>query len=215
MPDSALSILAVNRQIHDEACGIFYHFHPFVFHYSIHMHGFLQSLGPQRQTFIRDITVHYADLRSGGMSMTDFTFQLLKRCTGLRKLEIIMHGELFGKIIKQFYQAKASMRSANPAMLPGMKVLFELRGIADIKVRDERLESRIEDLRKEAVYPKYAAGTREACAIKLEKALQHFNTALADAQKGRVNHLILEDNQWQTWDDFPELKDDPRRSPEL
>jgi hypothetical protein len=97
-PDSALSLLAVNRQIHDEAAGIFYHVNTLVFQYTIHLHGFIITLGGQRLAAIREVIVHYQDLQSGGMSMTDMTFTMLRRLTVLRKLHVIMHGEFCNKV---------------------------------------------------------------------------------------------------------------------
>ena len=215
-PESVLSLLAVNHQVHDEAVGIFYHYNTFVFHYSLLMHGFLQSLGPQRQSFIRDITVHYADVQSGGMSMVELTFALLRRLTSLRRLEVIMHGELTGKVVRRYWTGRYLMGSANPGLIPGMRALFELRGVKDIKVCDQTLEDRFEDAKKSVHHPNFQANTWNGCTVKLTRALEHLNAALVEAQKGRVNWELLEDNKWHLRDTFPTLEDrEARRSLEL
>ncbi|KAK5116871.1 hypothetical protein LTR85_009131 [Meristemomyces frigidus] len=213
---SLLSILGVNKQVHDEAVGIFYHYNSFDFHYSLHLHGFLLSLGQQRQAFIRDINVHYADIKSGGMSLIEMTFGMLRRLTGLQRLEVVMHGELCNKIVRRYWAGGYSMSSANPALIPGMKALFELRGLKNISVRDATLEARMEGAKMDASYPVLAAGTVKACVVKLTQALEHFNSALRDAQDGRVNRELLEDNKWHIRYVFPTLKEADRgRSPEL
>ncbi|KAK4545967.1 hypothetical protein LTR36_002531 [Oleoguttula mirabilis] len=217
VPSSALSLLAVNRQIHDEAVGIFYHHNAWLFHYSLHLHGFLQSLGPQRQSFLRDITVHYADLKSGGMSMVELTFALLKKLTGLKRLEVVLHGELARKITcRYWWSGYSNIHHANPAMIPGMKALFDLRGVEDIQIRDLILENSLEDAKKSKEYPTFNPNTAKANTITISRALEHFNAALSEAQHGRVNRELLEDNMWQTQDEFPTLNDvDERASPAL
>ena len=44
-PESALSLLAVNKQINDEAFGVFYHCNAFEFYYPTQLHAFLLSIG--------------------------------------------------------------------------------------------------------------------------------------------------------------------------
>lgn len=45
IPDSALSLLAVNKQVNSEAFGIFYYFNAFEFYYPTQLHAFLLSIG--------------------------------------------------------------------------------------------------------------------------------------------------------------------------
>ncbi|KAK4958877.1 hypothetical protein LTR10_003674 [Elasticomyces elasticus] len=159
VPESALCLLAVNRQIHDEAAGIFYHCNAFVFHYTLHLHGFILSLGTERLSAVRD--------RYGGGSY--------------------------------------SIKSANPAQMPGMRRLFDLRNITDIKVRDEQLEDQVRAAKEKKKYPKFGAGTENARVVTVDKILQHFNAALAQAQLGNVKYKILDDEKWHLAKVFPSL----------
>jgi hypothetical protein len=122
-PESALSLLLVNHQIHDEAVVIFYHHNKFIFHYSLHLHAFLLSLGWQRQDFIRDITVHYADFVSGGMSLVELTFDLLKNMKGLRKLDVLLHGDLARKIIFNYQGTRTMNRKPSRTSPVNVRIL--------------------------------------------------------------------------------------------
>lgn len=205
---SVLSLLAVNRQIHDEAVGIFYHCNAFVFHYTLHLHGFMQRLGTTRRSMITDITVYYGDLQMGGMSLIDLTFDLLKSLTGLRKLEVIMRYQLV--TYKNWYRFSGTpelLRRANPCLLPGMKMLFELRGITSISIRDEGVEEVYVTATQRST-SSTSSTKRVRSAEKLVQIMDHFNAALRQAQKGRVNRALLEDEMWQVRDEFPELEPD-------
>ncbi|KAK3656705.1 hypothetical protein LTR22_009684 [Elasticomyces elasticus] len=206
VPEPALCLLAVNRQIHDEAAGIFYHCNAFVFHYTLHLHGFMLSLGTERLSAVRDVSVHYHELVSGGMSLTDMTFNQLHRLTGLRRLEIILRGDLSRKIVRQRYGGGSySIKSANPAQMPGMRRLFDLRNVTDIKVRDEQLEDQVRAAKEKKKYPKFGAGTENGRVVTVDKILQHFNAALAQAQLGNVKYKILDDEKWHLAKVFPSL----------
>ncbi|KAK3075013.1 hypothetical protein LTR53_002048 [Teratosphaeriaceae sp. CCFEE 6253] len=204
VPESVLSLLTVSRQVHDEAVGIFYHRNAFAFHYLLHFHSFVLSTGAQRLACMRDVSIHYSDFVSGGMSLAELTLAQLCRFTGLRRLEIILHGELYNKIT--FQRWGRSFHKANPARIPGLKGLFDLRGLTSISVRDEVLERRIEMAKEDPEYPNFAALSNEACVLKLAKALRHFNAALVQAQQGNVVQAILDDDLWHTRDPFPSLE---------
>ncbi|KAK5682753.1 hypothetical protein LTS10_005883 [Elasticomyces elasticus] len=204
VPDSVLSLLAVNHQIHDEALGIFYNRNPLSFEDTLHLHAFMVCLGNPRLESVLDITVHYADLSSGGRSLTELVFGQLKRMKNLRKLEIIMQGDLAKKVITRRW-GSTSMRSANPASISGMKELFSLRGVTDIQIKDEVLEDRFQTVKALAAYPDFPADSRNACFVTVHKALQHFNLALAEAQKGNIQDEILEDDEWHLAKEFPSL----------
>ncbi|KAK5724021.1 hypothetical protein LTR17_013683 [Elasticomyces elasticus] len=205
VPESALSLLAVNRQIHDEAVGIFYNSNALVFPDTLHLHAFMLCLGSQRLESVRDITLHYADLSTGGLSLTELTFGQLKRLTNLRRLQIIMQGDLSKKIISRRCGQRHLMDSANPASIAGMRELFDLRNITDIQVKDEVLGSLLEIAKKSDKYPDFPATTENACVVKVHQALEHFNLALAEAQKGNVQDEILDDDKWHLAKVFPSL----------
>lgn len=205
-PHSGLGILAVNKQIHDEAVGIFYHCNEFDFHVPAQMHGFVNSLSPLRQTFVRDISLRYRSLMSGGVDVTAFSMQVLKQLPGLRKLHIHLGRALIGKIKSSHYMDQSQrLDTANPGLLPGIGHLFELRGVTDIKLLSDCLEERLEEARKTPQFPR-VDDVSTAVWVQLGLAFEHFNAALADAQKGKVNKKLLEDNKWQTWDVFPPLE---------
>lgn len=207
-PASVLSILAVNRQIHDEAVGIFYHHNSFVFHQILHLHGFILRLGSLRRSMITDITVHYEDFQRDGISLIDLTFDLLKSLTGLRKLEIIMSYQLITWHDWGRYASKPKLlEKANPCLLPGMKLLFELRGITNINVRDDGV-THIYEWYTPQEWKQFTPHQYFGSAEKLLRVMNHFNTALQQAQSGRINRALLEDKRWQMRDKFPELEND-------
>ncbi|KAK3624207.1 hypothetical protein LTR56_021143 [Elasticomyces elasticus] len=195
VPESVLSLLAVNRQIHDEAVGIFYHVNALVFPDTLHLHAFILALGSKRQECVRDLTIHYADYAPGGLSLTELAFSQLKRLTGLRTLKIILQGDIAKKIIGSSWNSNYHMRSANPASVRGMKELFELRGVTSIEVTDEVLDQRYQQAKDSTAYPDFPPRSRHACVVKVHSALQHFNAALAEAQKGNVQDEIFDDDE--------------------
>ncbi|KAF2215142.1 hypothetical protein CERZMDRAFT_94561 [Cercospora zeae-maydis SCOH1-5] len=207
-PESALCLLAVNKQIRNEAVGIYYAT-PLVFYFSTQFHAFAVDLGQLRRSVICDITIHYDNINRGDVDSAELTASLLRDFTGLKKLQIIMWAQLSSKIRgRSRWDQGWKMDRANPALIPGMKGLFSLRNIQEIKVRDIHLEEMYETARKDKEFPKFEVQSRSYQVMKLTAALEHFNKALLDAQKGRVNLELLEDNGWHTWDDFPELAED-------
>lgn len=204
-PESALSILAVNKQIHDEALGIFYHHNFFVFAYPIQLHAFLLSLSPLRLACLQDLTIYYQNSKSGGINLAGLTFPMLKRLPGLRRLEVILNSDLSSGIQRpHWWTSHAGWKlsgKANPVLLPGIKALFTLRGINDIRVRDLKLEQDLETAKQDKEYPDFSAKSRSACVVKLSEVLDHFNRALAAAQLGKVNKKLLEDPEWHLKED--------------
>lgn len=205
--ESALSILAVNKQIHGEAIGTFYNANSFVFYYPVQMAAFALNIGTQRQRLLRDITLHYHNIKLGGVELIDTAFILLRDMPNLKKLHIIMSSRTDESSLRRGWYVDSSfgtfthlnIQSSNPGQIPGMKILFTLRGISDIKLRDTELEEDLEYLRD---------GERKKKLQKLAAALQHINKALADAQDGKVNHKLLLNNGWHEWDVFPTLEHD-------
>ncbi|KAM3416663.1 hypothetical protein BST61_g8254 [Cercospora zeina] len=213
-PESVLCLLAVNKQIRDEAVGIYYAT-PLVFYFSTQFHAFAVDLGQLRRSVVRDITIHYDNVNRGDVDSAELTAALLRDFTGLKKLQIIMFSQLTGKIRGSSYPDHGwKMDRANPALVPGMKGLFSLRNVQEIKVRDIHLEEMYETAKKDKGFPNFEAQSRSYQVVKLTAALEHFNKALLDAQKGRVNLELLEDNGWHTWDDFPEMPEEDDESEE-
>ncbi|KAK3707594.1 hypothetical protein LTR37_012089 [Vermiconidia calcicola] len=202
---SVLRLLEVSRQIHDEAHGIFYSGNAFEFQYPTHLHAFVLSLGPQRQNCIRDITLHYYNSKLHGIELADLTFPVLQQIKNIRRLHILLD-ETFGmhrKKTSQFYSQIYSR--ANPGALPGIKSLFALRGISDIRVRDTNVEKTVEKLKADKQWPNFPARTHDNSCVQISRMLEHFNAALAGAQLGKVNRRLLEDDKWHMKDEFPKL----------
>ena len=150
---------------------------------------------------ITDVTVYYEDFERGGISLVDLTFDLLKSLTGLRKLEVLMRDQLFTRRDWQRYCGSPELlRRANPCLIPGMKMLFALRGLTSISIRDETLEDKYESMRKR---PGHWSTQELRSAEKLTQMMEHFNAALQQAQTGKVNHALLEDKKWPIRDEFP------------
>ncbi|GIZ45571.1 hypothetical protein CKM354_000873100 [Cercospora kikuchii] len=207
-PLSALCLLAVNKQIRDEAVGIYYAT-PLVFYYSCEFHAFALGLGQLRRSVVRDITIHYDNVRRGDTDSEDLTAPLLREFTGLKKLQIVMFGTLETKIrMRRRWSSGWTMDNANPAAVPGMKALFDLRNLEYINIRDVRLEELFDTAKKDKGYPDFEPQSRSYQVVKLTAALAHFNKALLDAQQGKVNREVLKNNGWHTWDDFPEFQEE-------
>ncbi|KAF2478920.1 hypothetical protein BDY17DRAFT_349920 [Neohortaea acidophila] len=210
--ESALSILAVNRQIHDEAMGIFYDRNSFEFYYPTQLHAFFLSLGQQRQRVVRDITLHYYNVKCGGINLVDLTLPIVRQLTGLRRLHIVLKDELSKRISGRYLWVEHSIRSANPMVLPGIKLLFSLRNISDIKIHETSLEEDLEELKSRALYPDFAKQTRAWCLVKLSQMLDHVNLALSLAQKGEVNREMMEDDWWHLEDTWPKLIENSKQA---
>lgn len=209
-PDSALSLLAVNKQINNEAFGIFYHCNAFEFYYPTQLHAFLLSLGPERQQCLRDLTLHYYNNKVGGIDLAELTFPMLKQLPGLRRLHVLLNFRV-DKLIRSNYFSNSSgwnVDKANPLLLPGIKTLFSLRGVTDVLLRFPKLETEFEEAKTDKEYPNFTAKSRKACVVKLTKALEHFNKALAEVQNGKVNKKLLDDPEWHMKDVFPTTDDE-------
>jgi len=90
-PHSTLALLQANKQINDEAVGIYYRSNAFVFFYPIHSMQFLETIGLKRRSFITNITLWYKQAyKQGNMSFFDFAVLQLRNLAGLEKLEIIL-----------------------------------------------------------------------------------------------------------------------------
>lgn len=215
--ESVLSILSVCKQLHEEAVGIYYHSNSFLFHYPVQLNAFLTAIG-DRNKFVKDITMYYHNIKMGGVELADLTFPLLRKLIGLRKLHVIMmSGPHEHGLRRSWYQPslrgmiRMTSDGANPAQIPGMRELFGLRGLTDLKVRDLQLEKKLEELKKDKAYPKFPRSGDDAKVLRLTEAYEHFNAALADAQLGQVNKRLLEDEQWQWWDVFPTMDSDGKK----
>ncbi|KAK4502968.1 hypothetical protein PRZ48_006395 [Zasmidium cellare] len=213
--ESALNLLLVNKQIHDESVGLFYA-NAFIFYYPAQFHAFFLGIGEQRTKLIRDLTIDYHNLKCGGIDMIDLTFPLLKQLPGLRRLHVIMKSQLHETTLRQGWlkssggwrsQSNLNLKGANPNSIPGIKHLFELRGVTDIKIRDLQLEKKATEAEKQPGYPDdFPRHTDNWVVMQLCRVYEHFNKALAAAQEGDINKELLTDEDWHTKEDFPPVE---------
>lgn len=123
----------------------------------------------------------------------------LKQLPGLRRLRLFVDG-VFSR---SHWSNWNSLADANPLDMPGLKVLFSLRGIADIQVRDRDLDEQLVKMKKENKTLNFLPSTRRHYVFSVAKILAHLNAALVDAQFGKVNKKLLDDHQWHLKDPFP------------
>lgn len=199
IPRPALTLLETNRQIHNEATGIFYRCNEFVFQYPSHLQAFTLSLEKDRRDSVTSLVLFYKDHNEGGLHTIDLTIRLLRRMPGLKKLHILLESHMTRFIMGPW---SSGLRSGRPAHIRGAATLFSLRGIGDIKVRDLDLEERIERERK---HP--PSGTKfRSTILGQEAVLKHFNFGLRLAvHRGQVVKELYEDEKWHLKEKFPVL----------
>jgi hypothetical protein len=185
-PHSALSILQTNRQIHNEAVGLFYRKNDLVFSYPAHLQDFIQSLERDRLESLSSVTLFHKNHKEGGISTMATTLKLIRRLRGLKKFHLLVERHLVA------ISAWPSMhiRERCVTRIQGIGILFTLRGITDIKVRDLDLEDRM-----------HKAGRHKNQDVDdtvkdLVQVLKHFNHGLAHAQKGIVVKELCEEFWW-------------------
>jgi hypothetical protein len=194
-PNSALAILGTNHEIYKEASSIFYQ-NDFVFSYPTHLQAFTLSLEPERLQAISSLTLFYKDHNEGGIHTMDITMKLLRRMSGLKKFHLLVEKHL----AKRLQRTWRLLAETTPSEIHGVSILFSLRGLTDILVRDLELED---------VYPKTALPThhgppRGDFEHKVQM-LKHFNHGLALAQQGVVVEELYEDDSWPYQDEWPSL----------
>jgi hypothetical protein len=197
VPDSALSILATNHQIHNEAAKIFYQ-NDLVFSYPSHLQDFALNLETERLRAIRSLTLFYKDHREGGVHTMSVTLKLLRRMRGLKKFHLLVQNHLAKLVV---YSASI-LAATTPAEIHGVSVLFSLRGIPNIRVRDLGLEDRHAGL----AVPKPYGPSRHDLEHKIQM-LKHFNHGLALAQQGVVVRELYESVSWPCFEEWPALGD--------
>jgi len=114
---TALSILGVSRQLHDEALGIFYHHNSLRLNDVAALRDFLISIGPKRRSFLRDLTFGYQGFGSPA------AFKLLAGCERLTTLHIQVS-------YNTMWRATCSGPMGTRTLLtsPGMGHLLKIRG---------------------------------------------------------------------------------------
>lgn len=188
-PPSALELLAVNRQIHAEASGIFYRHNDFVFSSPATLAGFLASLTLPRLTHLREITL-FRHMRKERYTVPfDHVVLSVKLLPNLRKLHVLFPAD---------YSWEPSLHELGS--------MFTLRRLRSICVRDLRLEDELQatagvKFRKRPI----DLGRRQAL-LEEQHALRHFNRGLCLAQKGIVVASLYQDENWAAKSMFPALE---------
>ncbi|KAF2248018.1 hypothetical protein BU26DRAFT_565437 [Trematosphaeria pertusa] len=98
-PHSALALLETNKQIYEEAVGIYYATASFVFYYPLQSMIFLEILSDKRKSYLSSITLWYKNQRQGRFDVVDMAILQLLKLRNLKKLEIILDertAHLFG-----------------------------------------------------------------------------------------------------------------------
>jgi len=195
VPNSALAILGTNHEIYNEASSIFYR-NDFVFSYPTHLQAFTLSLEPERLQAISSLTLFHKDHNEGGMHTMDITMKLLRRMSGLKKFHLLVEKHL----AKRLQRTWRLLAETTPSEIHVVSILFSLRGLIDILVRDLELED---------CYPKTALYThngppRQDFEHKVQM-LKHFNHGLVLAQQGLVVEELYEGHSWPYQDEWPSL----------
>jgi hypothetical protein len=200
VPHSALALLEVNRQIHNEASALFYRKNDLVFSYPAHLQDFAQSLDRDRLESVSSLTLFHKNHKEGGISTIDSTLRALRRMRGLRKFHLLVEHHL----VTGTGWSNTPTRSRCVTCIQGIPVLFALRGISDIKVRDLELEDRIHDLVKKGISQ---ADSDMKTVRELVEMLKHLNYGLTLAQSGNVVNELYEDLWWSLKQEWPALGD--------
>lgn len=195
---SALAILQTNRLVHNEAAALFYRKNDLVFSYPAHLQDFIQSLERDRLESVSSLTLFHKNHIEGGISTMATTLKLIRRMRGLKKFHLLVEYHLVNG--PQWRGAPLGERCVS--RIQGIAVLFTLRGISDIKVRDLDLEDRMQKFvdRGETI---------NETIKELAQVLKHFNHGLALAQKGIVVKELFDCEMWSDltyWPAFGESK---------
>jgi hypothetical protein len=185
IPHSALSILQTNRQIHNEAVGMFYRQNDLVFSYPAHLQDFVQSLERDRLESVSNVTLFHKNHNEGGISTMATTLKLIRRLRGLKKFHLLLEHQL---VASPPWSSHTKERCVS--RVHGIALLFTFRGIADIKVRDLDLEDRMHKVGS------YKSRDVNDTVKDLAQVLKHFNHGLALAQKGIVVEDLCEEFWW-------------------
>jgi hypothetical protein len=198
VPHTALALLQANHQIHNEAAALFYQMNDLVFSYPAHLQDFAQSLEQDRLNSVSSLTLFHKNHNEGGISTMATTLKMLRRMRGLKKFHLLVDHHL----IHNTWWSIADVRNRCVTRLQGILVLFTLRGISDIKIRDLNLEDRLHKLDKKETDQ---ADSNTKLIRELVEMLKHFNHGLALAQTGDVQKNLYEDTRWFEDSEWPVL----------
>ena len=159
-------------------------------------HRNAKVLEPARLESISSLTLFHKDHSEGGISTIATTLKVVRRMRGLKKFHLLLEHHL---ITRRWWSTSLHERCVTK--IKRIQVLFALRGIIDIKVRDLDLEERAHKAGDPAKHTHSDA--KEVINGQVE-VLKHFNYGLALAQKG----LVVDELCWEFWwrrDEWPAL----------
>jgi len=214
VPLSALEILRVNKQVHDEAHKLFYQ-NDLVFSNPTIMQEFMCSLGDQRLDCLRSLTLFCEDStdsvsKDNRVTATGLggTLLLIRRLKGLRKLHLLLR---FRTILRsQDFMTEKFMDPVDVSRLKDARTLFTLRGLTDVKVRDldlvdaEERNARVLAIQAPSLHPKHLHF--EKCIARQTAALRHFNHGLQLAQTGCIVQELYTIKGWRDKETWPALQ---------
>lgn len=197
VPKSALEMLCVNRQIHDEARKLFYHDNEFVFSWPTGLQSFLFTLGDGRLQTLRSVTLFHTYYRS---YTSEKEKRALKICLfamrflpGLRKFHLLVD---FSTRAYPFHdQNPAHQGALYPSALPHVEGLFKLKNLSDIACRHLPAE----DWKNNPVSQMHPG--EDLCS-----SYRHFTFGLRLAQKGFVNSELYTEVEWENNTLWPVLE---------
>jgi hypothetical protein len=199
----------------------------FVFSTPARLQTFMLSLSDQRLDSLRSLTFIYEDRLlscSRGVELTknqrlegelriDTTFLLVRRLKGLQKLHVLLRARYMDST--GYWQANRAkfIDDLDPSRLQGMKTLFTVRGVVDVRVRDLDLEDNERDRKakadKQQVLSVRKEWRRRRCdelVGQQKAALRHLNRGLQLAQTGRVVHDLYTKTNWRDDNTWPVLE---------
>lgn len=216
VPLSALEILRVNKQIHNEARKFFYQ-NSLTFSDPTDMQDFMCSLSDERLECLSSLTLFCevtAEICPRPNSVTETglggTLLLIRRLKGLRKLHLLAKFRNLHHRTVNVASSEEFVDAFDVSRLKDAKTLFTLRGVADIKVLDLDLVDAEED--SDRVMAKKTPGLHARyfqvakCIARQMAAVRHFNHGLQLAQTGVVVRELYTDEDWRDKESWPVLQ---------
>lgn len=229
IPRSALELLCVNRQIHHEAHKLFYQ-NDLVFKTPAVLQTFMTSLGDGRLDSLRSLTFFYEEMllptetiphtltksqKVEGRLRMETTLLLVRRLRSLQRLHLLLQARKIDVVdhVRKFLGA------IDPSCLEGMKTLFTVRNVPDVRIRDLDLEDCDNDCKTN--FKKHFRGMMRGfrssniqermrqcnrLAQEQKAALRHLNRGLQLAQTGSVVHELYTKADWRYENAWPVLQ---------
>lgn len=195
-PHSVLDILCVNRQIHDEADGIFYRQNDLVFQSPARLQTFISTLGMRRLDALRSLNFFYTESQARTatyrLDFMEATITTLRLLQGLRKVHVFIKQPRYSwtPVLEDLGHAEC-----HPARIDGINALFKFRNLEDLQV-----------LGPHTVNGQLHTGVRVVEGVKrLDAVFRHFNHGLRLAQKGHIFSELYKNKDWADEEYWPAL----------